>query len=49
MDASYDGVEGDEPLSPLFPEGVDEKHQAHVTARWCEVFGQLPLTDLPRL
>ena len=39
MDAFYDRVEGDDLLSPFFPGGVSEKHRAHVTAWWCEVFG----------
>jgi len=39
IDAFYDRVEGDELVSPLFPGGVSEKHRAHVTTWWVEVFG----------
>jgi hemoglobin len=39
IDAFYDRVEADDLLSPLFPGGVGEKHRAHVTMWWVEVFG----------
>lgn len=39
MDCFYDRVERDDLLSPYFPGGVGEKHRAHVTTWWSEVFG----------
>jgi hemoglobin len=39
IDAFYDRVERDELLSGFFPGGVGERHRAHVTAWWSEVFG----------
>ena len=39
INAFYDRVEGDELISPLFPEGVSAEHREHVTAWWAEVFG----------
>ena len=39
IDAFYNRVESDDLLSPLFPGGVHEKHRAHVTTWWIEVFG----------
>ena len=39
INAFYDRVEGDELLSPLFPNGVGHEHRRHVIAWWCEVFG----------
>jgi hemoglobin len=39
MDAFYDRVEQDDLLSPLFPGGVSERHRAHVTDWYTEVFG----------
>jgi hemoglobin len=38
LDASYDRVEQDELLAPLFPGGVSEEHRAYVTPWWVEVF-----------
>src|SRR3954449_755972 len=37
--AFYDRVEGDELISPLFPDGVSEEHRHNVTLWWSEVFG----------
>jgi hemoglobin len=39
IDAFYDRVEGDELISPLFPDGVSEEHRHNVTLWWAEVFG----------
>jgi hemoglobin len=39
MDCFYDRVEGDDLISHYFPGGVSEKHRAHVTTWWSEVFG----------
>src|SRR5262245_14039636 len=39
IDAFYDRVEGDEPISPLFPGGVSREHRDHLTPWWSEVFG----------
>jgi hemoglobin len=39
VNASYDRVEGDDPLSGFFPGGVSTAHREHVTAWWIEVFG----------
>jgi hemoglobin len=42
INAFYDRVEGDELISPLFPDGVSREHREHVTVWWCEVFGGPP-------
>ncbi len=42
LDAFYDRVEQDDLLSPFFPGGVTERHRAHVTTWWAEVFGGPP-------
>lgn len=39
INAFYDRVEGDELISPLFPDGVSREHRDHVIAWWSEVFG----------
>jgi hemoglobin len=39
INAFYDRVETDELLSHYFPGGVSERHRAHVTTWWIEVFG----------
>ena len=39
IDAFYDRVEGDELISPLFPDGVSAEHRHNVTLWWSEVFG----------
>jgi hemoglobin len=39
IDAFYDRVEGDELISPLFPDGISEEHRHNVTLWWSEVFG----------
>ena len=39
IDAFYDLVEQDEPLSPFFPGGVSREHRDHVVAWWSEVLG----------
>jgi hemoglobin len=39
INAFYDRVEGDDLLSPLFPDGVHEEHRRNVATWWCEVFG----------
>jgi hemoglobin len=42
IDAFYDRVEGDELISPLFPDGVSREHRDHVILWWSEVFGGPP-------
>ena len=39
INAFYDRVERDEPLSPFFPGGVHAEHRRNVTRWWIEVFG----------
>src|SRR3954453_15356843 len=39
INAFYDRVEGDELISPLFPDGVSREHRDHVILWWAEVFG----------
>ena len=39
IDAFYDRVEGDELISPLFPDGASREHRDHVILWWSEVFG----------
>ena len=39
IDAFYDRVEGDELISPLFPDGVSREHRDNVILWWSEVFG----------
>jgi hemoglobin len=39
IDAFYDRVEGDELISPLFPDGVSREHRDHVILWWSEVLG----------
>src|SRR6266536_854365 len=42
IDAFYARVEGDELISPLFPDGVSREHRDNVTLWWAEVFGGPP-------
>jgi hemoglobin len=39
INAFYDRVEGDELISPLFPDGVSREHRDNVISWWSEVFG----------
>ena len=39
IDSFYDRVEGDELISPLFPDGVSREHRDNVILWWSEVFG----------
>jgi len=39
INAFYDRVEGDDLISPFFPDGVSADHRDHVVAWWSEVFG----------